>query len=158
LTDASTRGGTRPTFSPKAIFVQMERNGMLGHRGPQPLDLLAGRLQFGGLGALARTARRRGGQRVQRTLLGRAADRVHRHPVDAVLVGRLALGRLPRSARRRTPGTSSTAPAAYACLSRSRGPAKSSGPAVVLPPAPTSSNGAIKLPAVDRSFGPELVH
>ncbi|MEZ7126351.1 hypothetical protein ACBR40_13560 [Nonomuraea sp. AD125B] len=50
----------------------------------------------GSTGVQPRTARRRGAsQGVQRALLGRFADGVDRHPVHAVLLGRLALGGLP---------------------------------------------------------------
>ncbi|MEU8359926.1 hypothetical protein AB0C27_28320 [Nonomuraea sp. NPDC048882] len=73
----------------------MQGDSLLGHRGTQPLDLTPGGLQFDLLGTLARTPDGRGTrERVQGALLGSLADLVHRHPADAVLAGRLALGGL----------------------------------------------------------------
>jgi hypothetical protein len=81
--------------SPNAIsLVQMQAHGLLGDRGTQPLDLRASLLQLDLLAAAARPAGHRRGERIQRSLLRRAAHGHDSGAVHAEAVGRLSLGRL----------------------------------------------------------------
>jgi len=107
FTSPGTRTGTGPAISPRRIFlVQVQRHGLLGHRGPQPFDLRPSLRQRSILCRDSRPARHRGGQRVQRALLGRPADVHHGRAVHTRPVGGLPLGRLPRSTPARRSRTS----------------------------------------------------
>src|SRR3954454_7236481 len=77
----------------------MQRHRLLGDRGPQPLELGDHRRPLGVGPRLARPARHRGRQRVQCALLGRAAGGHQWGAVDSVVIGGLALGRLPAQHR-----------------------------------------------------------
>src|SRR5207249_559171 len=87
-------GPGRRSVPTRFSLVQMQTHGLLGDRGPQPLDLGASLVQLDLLAAASRAPGHRRGERVQRALLRGPAHRDYRRAVHAEPLGSLALGRL----------------------------------------------------------------